>query len=59
MNTLFVCFFKNLLKCPALHMFVKKRLTDEEESLLNFSIKMQKEIADPFYRPVDLTLFIL
>jgi len=40
-------------------MFVKKRLTDEEESLLNFSIKMQKEIADPFYRPVDLTLFIL
>ena len=43
-------------------MFVKKkkkRLTDEEESLLNFSIKMQKEPADPFYRPVDLTLFIL
>ena len=28
-------------------MFVKKRLTDEEESLLNFSIKIKKEIVDP------------
>lgn len=42
-------------------MFVKKkkRLTNEDEFLLNFSIKMQKETADPFYRPVDLTLLIL
>lgn len=36
-----------------------KILTDEEESyLLNFSIKLQKENVDPFYRPIGLTSLV-